>query len=241
MAPALPPPVFQSSAVPEPHGSPPNPPQTSSESTTIHSLPTSPQTSSESTIIHSLPAEVLLLIASHLTYPSTHILRFAHPFFYHALPANPPTYAELIAAELTSLATKLGLLGCTGCLRMLPAHWFRASQSAHARGYSSGSRQCYRCEYQCIQHWRSFHAMPLADTQPQEASLPGPEGWRALPGYCKLCWAPLVESDVLKRKRSCYCVESTEVGSRQSVERVFRPISAEEWARRWRMSRKRDG
>ncbi|MCJ1377809.1 hypothetical protein MMC17_000905 [Xylographa soralifera] len=221
--------------------SPPPPPFASQE--TPSSSPNPPQTPSESTTIHSLPAELLLLVASHLTYPSTPLLRFTHPFFYYALPATPPTHTELRAAELSSLATTLGLLGCTGCLRMLPARWFRRSQSALARGRSPNGRQCYRCECQCLQKWHLCYTMPLLDIKPQEARVlepEGPEGRTALRVKCRLCCAPLRENEALKRKRWGYCEGCAKVGSAQTVRGVLEPVSVEEWGRRW-MGWKRGG
>ncbi|MCJ1400917.1 hypothetical protein MMC11_004128 [Xylographa trunciseda] len=203
------------------------------------SSPQSPHIPSEPTTIHSLPAELLLLIASHLTYPAIPIIRFTHPFFYYALPATVPTFLELLAAELTSPATTLDLLGCATCLRMLPARYFRHSQSAVPRGCNRGGRQCYRCECQRLEQWRLYHMKSRMDTKPEEVRLLEPAGRTAMRVNCKLCWAPLGESEALKRKRWGYCEGCAKVGCGQTLAGLREPLTVEEWARRWEMSTER--
>ena len=60
-----------------------------------------------------------------------------------------------------------------------------------------------------------------------------PIGRGAMGVNCKLCWAPLVESEALKRKRWGYCAECEKVGSGKTVSGVPEVVWAEEWSRCW--------
>ena len=212
-------PTLTPSSSPERSSSPLNPPRHLSESTSIHSVPVE-----------------LLLIASHLTYPALPILRFTHPFFYYALPATPPTYAEILAAKVDSLASTLGLLGCTNCLRMLPTRFFRELQRARPCGCCPDGRQCYRCESECIEHWRLWHTVLPLHALPREARLLVAAEKSVRRVCCKLCWAPLVGSEALERKRWGYCEACAMVGSGRTVSGTMEAVSVKEWGRRWGMN-----